>query len=157
MVRPATPADLDAVAQMVISRAGGEHEARVQQLAADLTDPDRGLWVADRGGEVVGYGRAHRFQADPDAPPLTAPDGYYLIGLGIAEECRRQGLGRAITRARLEWIASRAPEAWYFTNARNEISLRLHAELGFRPVTQDFVFPGVEFEGGLGVLCVAQF
>ena len=151
------PPDLDAVAEMVISRAGGVHERRVQQLTADLTDPDRGLWVADYGGEVVGYGRVQRFQADPDAPPLTAPDGFYLIGLGVAERLRRRGMGRAITQARLEWIASRAPEAWYFTNARNETSLRLHAQLGFRPVTEDFVFPGVEFEGGRGVLCALRF
>lgn len=156
-VRLATAADLDAVAELAISRAAGEHEQWVKRLTEDLVDHERGLWVADRGGEVIGYGRVHRFKPAPDAPPLTAPAGFYLSGLGVSESNRRQGLGRAITRARLEWIAARATEAWFFTNARNEISLRLHAQLGFREVTRAFVFPGVEFEGGTGVLCVVEF
>jgi hypothetical protein len=53
-------------------------------------------------------------------------------------------------------IAGRAPEAWYVTNARNHRSLRLHERLGFREVTRDFVFPGVTFEGGVGVLSRAE-
>jgi len=47
--------------------------------------------------------------------------------------------------------------AWYFTNARNEASLRLHRELGFREVTRDFSYPGVTFEGGVGILSSVQF
>lgn len=31
--------------------------------------------------------------------------------------------------------------------------LGLHASLGFVKVTRDFTFPGVEFRGGVGVLC----
>lgn len=155
-VRMATAADLDAVAELAISRAGGEREQWMKRLTEDLVDRERGLWVADRGGVVIGYGRVHRFEAAPDAPPLIAPDGFYLIGLGISEGNRRQGLGRAITQARLQWIAERATEAWFFTNAQNEISLRLHAQLGFHEVRRDFVFPGVSFEGGTGVLCAAK-
>lgn len=157
VVRMATSADLEAVAELAIPRAGGEHEQWVERLTEDLVDPERGLWVADRGGEVIGYGRAHRFEAAPDAPPSTAPDGFYLVGLGISDGYRREGLGLAITKVRLRWIAERAPKAWYFTNARNEASLRLHAQLGFREITRDFVFPGVEFEGGTGVLCTVEF
>jgi RimJ/RimL family protein N-acetyltransferase len=155
-VRMTTAADLDAVTDLAISRAGGERAQWTKRLTEDLVDHERGLWVADRGGVVIGYGRVHRFQAAPDAPPLIAPDGFYLIGLAISVGNRRQGLGRAITRARLQWIAERATEAWFFTNARNEISLRLHAQLGFHEVTRDFVFPGVDFEGGVGVLCTVE-
>lgn len=67
---------------------------------------------ADRGGGVVGYGRAHRFEAAPDAPPSTTPDGFYLVGLGISDGYRREGLGLAITKVRLRWIADRALKAW---------------------------------------------
>jgi len=108
-------------------------------------------------GEIVGYGRVHRFRASADAPPGVAPDGYYLIGLGVSPQHQRHGIGRAITRARLSWIARRASMAWYFTNARNEASLRLHRELGFREVTRDFSYPGVTFEGGVGILSSVQF
>jgi ribosomal protein S18 acetylase RimI-like enzyme len=155
-VRMATAADVDAVTELAVSRAGGEHEQWMKRLTKDLVDHERGLWVADRGGKVIGYGRVLRFRAAPDAPASTSPDGFYLIGLGISAGHRRQGLARAITQARLEWIAARATEAWYFTNARNEASLRLHAQLGFHEVTRDFVFPGVDFDGGTGVLCTVE-
>ena len=54
------------------------------------------------------------------------------------------------------WAAERAEEMWYFTNAGNRASLRLHEALGFAEVTRDFVFPGVTFTGGVGVLCRAK-
>lgn len=40
--------------------------------------------------------------------------------------------------------------------ARNVASLRLHAKLSFVEVTRDFSYPGVEFSGGVGVLCRAD-
>ena len=58
-----------------------------------------------------------------------------------------------MTQARLSWIAERAPEAWYFTNRLNHASRRLHEELGFREITREFVYPGVQFGGGVGILC----
>jgi ribosomal protein S18 acetylase RimI-like enzyme len=63
---------------------------------------------------------------------------------------RRRGLGRALTVARLEWLAERADVVWCFTGARNEASLALHEALGFREATRDFSFPGVTFQGGAG-------
>jgi hypothetical protein len=54
------------------------------------------------------------------------------------------------------WAAERAEEMWYFTNAGNRASLRLHEALGFAEVSRDFMFPGVTFKGGVGVLCRAS-
>ncbi|MBM9510091.1 GNAT family N-acetyltransferase [Streptomyces sp. KK5PA1] len=98
----------------------------------------------------------HHFTRDGQAPPDAAPDGFYLSGLVVAPGHRHQGVGTALVRARLAWVARRAPYAWYFANARNVASLRLHAELGFVEVTRDFSYPGVEFSGGVGVLCRAD-
>src|SRR5581483_7229910 len=83
----------------------------------------------------------------------TAPAGYYLTGVLVAPAHRRLGVGEQLTRARMGWAAERAEEMWYFTNAGNRASLRLHEALGFTEVTRDFVFPGVTFTGGVGVLC----
>jgi RimJ/RimL family protein N-acetyltransferase len=56
----------------------------------------------------------------------------------------------------MTWTAALAPEIWFFTNAANQASLRLHHRLGFREVTRDFTYPDVTFAGGTGVLCRAR-
>ena len=44
-------------------------------------------------------------------------------------------------------------EAWFVVNADNRASIDLHAPLGFREATRDFVQPGVTFSGrGQGIL-----
>jgi hypothetical protein len=55
----------------------------------------------------------------------------------------------------MAWAFQRAGEVWFFANARNRASVDLHARLGFVEVTRDFAFPGVSFDGGVGVLCRA--
>jgi RimJ/RimL family protein N-acetyltransferase len=131
---------------------GHDPAAMERAFLRDLADLERPVLLAMVGGKVVGYGRISRFEPPPDAPPDIAPAGYYLSGLLIAESHRRRRLGRALTQARLAWIFQRASEAYYFTNARNEASIALHAQLGFVELTRDFTFPGVTFEGDSGLL-----
>jgi ribosomal protein S18 acetylase RimI-like enzyme len=106
-------------------------------------------------GQIVGYGRARHFEPGPQAPPDVAPAGYYLSGMVVHPDWRHQRIGERLTRARMAWTSAFAPEAWYFTSAANQASLRLHERLGFREVTREFSFPGVTFAGGIGVLCRA--
>ena len=73
-------------------------------------------------------------------------------GLLVAPQLRRRGIAEALTRARMAWTFERAPEVWYFTNARNLASIALHAKLGFGEVTRTFSYPNVSFDGGVGVL-----
>ena len=121
-------------------------------LTASVTEPERMLHVAEDAGQIVGYARSTYWTPPADAPPNTAPSGWYLLGLVVTPEYRRRGVGRALTVARLEALAERADEVWYFANARNKSSLDLHAELGFTEVTRDFWFPGLTFDGGVGIL-----
>jgi ribosomal protein S18 acetylase RimI-like enzyme len=155
MIRPAAIADLPAAACLAVAARGGEHTQWQVRFAADVADPDACLLLAETGGQIMGYGRARRFQPPPDAPATIAPAGYYLSGLLVAPGYRRQGIGEQLTRARMAWTASRATEIWFFANATNRASLLLHQGLGFREVTRDFVYPGVTFTGGVGVLCRA--
>ncbi len=151
VTRQAASADIAAAAALAMLHSGDDLAGWSERLREDLAACDRLLVVGERD-EVVAYGRVRRFQAPADAPANVAPDGYYLSGLVVSPAHRGHGIGRAITQARLAWIAGRATEAWYFTNARNQRSLRLHQELGFREITRGFVFPGVHFAGGTGVL-----
>jgi ribosomal protein S18 acetylase RimI-like enzyme len=154
-VRPAAVADLPALARLAVAERAGPPADWQVRFAADLADPDACLLLAQSGGQVAGYGRARRFAPPPDAPANVAPAGYYLTGLLVSPACRRLGIGEQLTRARMAWVATRATEVWFFANAANAASLRLHQRLGFREVTRDFTYPGVTFTGGVGVLCRA--
>ena len=84
-----------------------------------------------------------RFVPEPDAPTDIAPPGYYLMGLVVRPDHRRQGVGAALTRARIDWILKRADAAWYFANARNAASIALHEPFGFEEVMRSFFYPQV--------------
>ncbi|HEY2241734.1 MAG TPA: GNAT family N-acetyltransferase [Streptosporangiaceae bacterium] len=159
-VRAAAGAELDVAARLAASARGGAEEGWRERFAADRDAADACFLVAvqgdhEGGGAVVGYARARYFEPRADAPARTAPAGYYLTGVLVAPAHRRLGVGEQLTRARMGWAAERAEEMWYFTNAGNRASLRLHEALGFAEVTRDVVFPGVTFTGGVGVLCRA--
>jgi RimJ/RimL family protein N-acetyltransferase len=117
-----------------------------------ISREDRFVVVASAAGELVGHGRCAHFDRSPDAPPEVAPGGYYMGGLLVASRLRRRGIAAALTRARMDWAFERAPEVWYFANARNLASIALHAKLGFVEVTRSFSYPNVSFDGGVGVL-----
>lgn len=110
------------------------------------------LLVATVGNEICGFGRVSRFEPATDAAANSAPAGWYLLGLIVRDRWRRRGIGRRLTEARLAWLAERATEAFYFVNARNRVSLDLHAGLGFQELTRDFSFPAATFGGGAGSL-----
>lgn len=123
----------------------------------DGTAPhSKALFVARAGGQVVACSRVELWTPPADAPATDAPGGWYLMGLLVDPAHRRSGVGRGLTHLRLDWLRTRTDRVWYFSNARNDASLALHAGLGFREVTREFSFPTVTFEGGVGVLCVAD-
>jgi ribosomal protein S18 acetylase RimI-like enzyme len=151
-VRAAREADIGLCAVLAGVHRDEDPERVRARLEADLQLPDRSLLVASLEGRFAGYARALRFEPPADAPMNIAPAGWYLVGLLVASACRRRGVGLELTRARLAWVFDRADEAWCFANARNGASLGLHTRLGFEEVTRDFAFPGVSFDGGVGVL-----
>jgi len=137
-------------------RNAGQHRSWQARLAEDLGRPDSCLLVADDQGQITGYGRARRFDPPSGGPANLAPAGYYLTGLLVHPDHRGHGTGEQLTRCRMAWTATRAPEIWYFTNAANLTSQRLHQRLGFREITRDFTYPGVTFTGGTGILYCAH-
>ena len=156
VVRPAIAADIPEVAELQAARDGGSAREHATHLAAWLaTHVDGGagqLLVATVRDHLVGFGKVRHFVAANDAPPNVAPDGWYLSGLVVAPPFRRQGLGHRLTQERLDWIASRSRVAHYVANARNRASIDLHHRLGFTELTRDFVYPGIQFDGGVGIL-----
>lgn len=100
--------------------------------------------MAEVAGRVRGYGVASQFTPPPDAPPEVAPPGFYLLGVIVAPEVRRRGLGEALVRARLEWVRARARECFYFADDDNVASIALHARAGFEPLRRRLWFPGLQ-------------
>lgn len=155
VLRPAEERDLDALSALRAAREGEDPARSRDVLARAMRATGRGnalLLVGERGGEILGYGRVDHWTPPPGAPANAAPTGWYLTGVVVAPGHRRRGVGAALTRARLDWIAERAPCAWYFASARNLVTLALHANFGFTEVTRDVWFPGVSFTGGVGIL-----
>jgi GNAT superfamily N-acetyltransferase len=140
-------ADLSACAGLLAARAGGEIEAFEQLLARKLNDPRHVGFIARIDGEMVGFAACTWLEFDPEPP-----SGWYLTDLGINPSARRRGAGRALTRARLDWLAAMGEPAWCFINSRNQSSVDLHLELGFQLVDDDIRVPGVEFTDGKGLL-----
>jgi ribosomal protein S18 acetylase RimI-like enzyme len=154
IVREGEPADLDGLARLaMLHTAGGSPGDFMDRFAQDLESDERCLLVAAEDEIAVGYGRAWWFEPGRDQPDNVAPGGYYLLGLVVDPAHRRQGVGGALTAERLAWARERGGrEVWYFTNAANTASQQLHERFGFEEVTRDFVFPGVSFTGGIGIL-----
>lgn len=165
VVRPAAGPDIESLAGLAHERQGGTHEqhragfekeiaeiAGNAVISANAAGESHLLLVGEVAGAVVAFGRAKLFQPEPGSPANMAPAGWYLSGVIVAPALRRQGIAAELTLCRLEWIAARAAEAFYFANARNRVSIDLHARFGFTELTRDFVFPGVSFTGGVGIL-----
>jgi L-amino acid N-acyltransferase YncA len=75
------------------------------------------------------------------------------VGLVVGRRWRRRGIGRALTRVRLDHVREQgAREAFYFANEQNRASIALHADLGFTEQTRDFHFSAAHFAEGGGVL-----
>lgn len=156
VIRHTTAADLQQVARLIAEREGGDAEVYLERLVRDIEQvadsPTKSLWVATLESIVIAHARAGLFRPPEDSPPDVAPPGWYLMGVIVDPAFRRRGVGEALTRSRLEWIAHRSSRAYYIAAAINRATIDLHAKLGFVEVTRNFFFPGVSFTGGTGVL-----
>lgn len=147
-IRLATPADVDgllAFDMTVVVRTRDDWDAAIDKAARG----ERLLLVAEVGGVVAAFGQAHRLD---EHPVDHAPAGWYLTGVTVLPDHRRSGLAHRLTAARLAWIAERSDAAWYFANAHNAASIRLHEGFGFVEVSRAPSIHGVSFDDGEGVL-----
>jgi ribosomal protein S18 acetylase RimI-like enzyme len=156
LIRPATIADLAPLAAIEAERGNGQVDKYYASLASALSSwvaaGDGLVLTAEHAGRTVAIAKVRRFVPPLDAPANVAPAGWYLAGVIVAPEHRRRGIGHALTRKRLDWIAGRARAAYCFANSLNGPSIELHRRFGFVEQTRDFTYPGVEFRGGIGIL-----
>lgn len=152
MVRSGTPEDLPATGALTAQREGGDAEEWVAQHRRRFDDDRQKLLVVEFEGRIVGYGWLSWLTPVADGG-RNAPDGWYLSGMVVDPDHRRQGIGSALTRARVAWALEQGEQVHYVVSASNRVSRDLHASFGFREVTSDFQMPGVVFSRDDGILC----
>lgn len=113
MVRPATSADLAAIAAIQASApeaAQWNPEDYLQQICL----------VADKNGEVVGFVCAR----------WVAPDEAEILNLGVALAHRRRGVGRKLLRI----LLGGRHATWYLeVRESNAAAIAFYAAAGFTP------------------------
>ena len=99
-------------------------------LGSQLDEPDAAVFVADDNGGVIGY--AYVAVESYDWMSLRGPAGI-LHDIIVDPERRRQGAGRALLGAVLEYVRSRGLEQIVLSTAEgNEAAQRFFAGTGFR-------------------------
>jgi GNAT superfamily N-acetyltransferase len=91
-----------------------------------LSDPAVLHWVAEEGGEVIGfaYGHALRKRAG-------APREFLLYEIGVRLAHRRRGVGRALLDAAHAWMtANGVAESWVL--ADNPVAAAFYGACGYR-------------------------
>jgi len=99
-------------------------------LVSQLADPDVLVLVAERSNEIVGYAFAG---IEPTSwRDLRGPCGF-IHDLYVHESARRQGTGRQLLRAAIDWIHSKGmTQIVLWSKSGNDAAQRLFAQLGFR-------------------------
>jgi aminoglycoside 6'-N-acetyltransferase I len=147
-VRVARHGDLDGI--LAVQQLGGRStsESFTAAISKAIDDPKRLVVVAGVGSDLVGWATTQYWPNDDGA----APSGHYLMGVTVAPEHRRLGVGHALIDTRIEWIRHRADSVMFFTNARNTASVAAHDPWPFQEVSRGDEFRGVRFDGGFGLL-----
>jgi ribosomal protein S18 acetylase RimI-like enzyme len=159
IIRAALPTDVTGLAAIEAAREGGEvaeYASRLAKLIAHAATGEGLVLAAQHSRRLVGLAKVTHFAPTDDSATNVAPTGWYLSGMIVAQDYRRRGVGRRLTQARLSWIAERDCSAYYFANAQNGATIDLHRQFGFVELTRDFTFPGVHFDGGVGILFRAE-
>lgn len=155
--RSARPADAGRIAEISAERSGGDATKITPRIVDELERIAAGrlqrlTCVAvvrhakdDPAGSVVAYGRCAFLdwqERDGEAPPV----GWYLTGVVVETTYRRRGIGRKITAHRLDWLAERTHEAYYWVDEANQASIALHEALGFEELARGLRISAVHNE-----------
>ncbi|HKN66690.1 MAG TPA: GNAT family N-acetyltransferase [Gemmatimonadaceae bacterium] len=158
VIRRATTADMPAVGRLgaLLVRLHHEFDAArfiaaspstpkgyASYLSSQLEEPDVVIFVADSGGDVIGY--TYAGVEGWDYMALRGPAGV-VYDIVVDPARRGQGVGRQLLDATMSALAERgAPRVVLSTAEQNEPAQRLFASAGFRRTMIEMT---KEVEGG---------
>lgn len=161
-VRPATQDDVSGIASVALELDGWTFDEHFRGASAEIEmqqkqDPHRLVMVAEVDGVIAGYGRAGYKETPSGMQPASFPEGWYLSGLLVAPEFRRNGIGLELTRQRIAWIGTRAQVVRFHTSAANLASIAMHEKLGFGQVKRGIVVTNRYRDQGPEILYELRF
>jgi GNAT superfamily N-acetyltransferase len=140
-IREATSEDTQALAEILCQTGYPcKGEALGSRLSKYLGDPVSAVLVADDGAKVLGFACAHvipLFHEDASLCRLTI--------MGVAETCRRRGVGRLLMNAIEEFARQNSCRRVEITSSDHRVAAHsFYRALGYKEVSRRFVRP---FEG----------
>ena len=112
--------------------APGSHpeEGYAWFLGTQLRQKDVAIFVAERGGDVLGYVYAG---IEPHSWKELRDEAGFIHDIVVDERGRRTGLASALVERALGWLRERGmPRVVLWTADRNDVAQRLFVALGFR-------------------------
>lgn len=107
-------------------------ERKGSQIDTDLSSNPNGNFVAELDGEVVGFVTTRL---------LPEYETGWISHLAVSENCRGQGIGRALIKHALEYFRSRGLRfARIETLEQNSICTHLYPKLGFQEVARQVYY-----------------
>jgi GNAT superfamily N-acetyltransferase len=99
-------------------------------LATQLKEAHVAVFVAERGGAVIGYVYA---ALEPQSWKELRDEAGFIHDVVVAEEARRAGIASALIEKACEWLRSiGAPRVVLWTAEKNDGAQRLFTRSGFR-------------------------
>jgi [ribosomal protein S18]-alanine N-acetyltransferase len=125
LIRPAAPADLDALLAIEQASAGAPHWSHSQWLATlrpdQETTPMRAVFAAEANRGIVGFAVASR-----------AGELAELESVVVSPSARRKGIGKALCQQVMDWSRNTgATELELEVRASSAGALALYRSLGF--------------------------
>jgi ribosomal protein S18 acetylase RimI-like enzyme len=145
VVRPATRADLPALGrlgalllrthyefdrQRFIAPGDDVEDGYAWFLGTQLRQKDVAIFVADRGGEVLGYIYAG---IEPHSWKELRAEAGFIHDVVVDERGRRAGMATALLTQAMAWLRERGvPRVVLWTAEQNAAAQQVFARLGFR-------------------------
>jgi ribosomal protein S18 acetylase RimI-like enzyme len=145
IIRRAIRGDLPALGKLGASLLLMHHALDPDRFMAPPADPEAGyawflgtqlkeahvaVFVAERGGAVVGYVYT---ALEPQSWKELRDEAGFIHDVVVAEEARRAGVASALIEKACEWLRSiGAPRVVLWTAEKNDGAQRLFARSGFR-------------------------
>ena len=106
-----------------------------QFLATQIEDPDSVIFVAEIDGAVAGYCYAG---VEPLSWKELRDEAGFIHDLALDPAARRQGAGRALLAAAIDWFRSRRmSRVMLWTSTENAPAQQLFRHAGFRPTMME--------------------
>lgn len=116
----------------------------VNQLAAELTDPDATFFVADTGQSLAGYAKV----SSGEAPPcVTGPKPFELVRLYVRQEWFGKGVAQALMQAYVdEAKAGGYQTLWLGVWEENHRAKAFYCKWGFEDVGEKVFMLGEDVQ-----------